>query len=122
MAAKQSAEHSHFPWKHIVGFVLSIVLTLLALWVIYTDLSMAAKLWIIFGFAIIQAGLQLLMFMHMTESDSGKIQVGNTLFAAFIAAAIVIGSIWIFAAHSNHGDNPEGGSPGAKHSEHSGHE
>ena len=91
MAAKQSAEHSHFPWKHIVGFVLSIVLTLLALWVIYTDLSMAAKLWIIFGFAIIQAGLQLLMFMHMTESDSGKIQVGNTLFAAFIAVAIIEG-------------------------------
>ncbi|MCY7798336.1 cytochrome aa3 quinol oxidase subunit IV [Bacillus haynesii] len=121
MAAKQSAEHSHFPWKHVVGFVLSIVLTLLALWVIYTDLSMAAKLWIIFGFAIIQAGLQLLMFMHMTESDSGKIQVGNTLFAAFIAVAIIAGSVWISAAHNYHGDNPEGGSPGAKHSEHSGH-
>ncbi|MDA7025298.1 cytochrome aa3 quinol oxidase subunit IV [Bacillus sp. CLL-7-23] len=124
MATKKSAEHSHFPWKHIVGFVSSIVLTLLALWVaLYTDLSMTAILWIIFGFAIIQAALQLLMFMHMTESDSGGIQVGNTLFAAFIAIAIVVGSVWIFAAHSHHGDNPKGGSPGAEHSEHmySGH-
>ncbi|KAA6451115.1 cytochrome aa3 quinol oxidase subunit IV [Bacillus swezeyi] len=121
MTTKQSAAHSHFPWKHLVGFLLSIVLTLLALWVIYTDLSMSAKLWIIFGFAIIQAGLQLLMFMHMTESDSGTIQVGNTLFAAFIGIAIVAGSIWIFAAHTHHGDNPEGGSPGEQHSEHSGH-
>ncbi|WP_249671330.1 cytochrome C oxidase subunit IV family protein, partial [Bacillus thuringiensis] len=76
------------------------VLTLLALWVIDTDLSMAAKLWRIFGFAIIQAGLQLLMFMHVTESDSGKIQVGNTLFAAFIVVAIIAGSVWNFAAHN----------------------
>lgn len=28
--ANKSAEHSHFPWKHIVGFALSIILTLLA--------------------------------------------------------------------------------------------
>ncbi|MEY9215972.1 cytochrome aa3 quinol oxidase subunit IV [Bacillus subtilis] len=70
--ANKSAEHSHFPWKHIVGFILSIVLTLLALWVaVYTDLSSSAKLWIIFGFAFIQAALQLLMFMHMTESENG---------------------------------------------------
>lgn len=38
--ANKSAEHSHFPWKHIVGFALSIILTLLALWVaVYTELS-----------------------------------------------------------------------------------
>lgn len=73
--ANKSAEHSHFPWKHIVGFILSIVLTLLALWVaVYTDLSSSAKLWIIFGFAFIQAALQLLMFMHMTESENGTIK------------------------------------------------
>lgn len=98
--ANKSAEHSHFPWKHIVGFILSIVLTLLALWVaVYTDLSSSAKLWIIFGFAFIQAALQLLMFMHMTESENGTIQVGNTLFGFFGAIVIVLGSIWIFAAH-----------------------
>ncbi|WP_199484744.1 cytochrome C oxidase subunit IV family protein, partial [Listeria seeligeri] len=38
---------------------------------------------IIFIFAFIQAALQLLMFMHMTEGRDGKIQIGNILFAAF---------------------------------------
>ncbi|WP_033574355.1 cytochrome aa3 quinol oxidase subunit IV [Bacillus amyloliquefaciens] len=119
--ANKSAEHSHIPWKHIVGFALSIILTLLALWVaVYTELSPSAKLWIIFGFAFIQAGLQLLMFMHMTESENGGIQVGNTLFGFFGAIVIILGSIWIFAAHYHHGDHMDGNPPGGAkhHSEH----
>ncbi|KAF1677863.1 cytochrome aa3 quinol oxidase subunit IV [Bacillus mexicanus] len=121
--ANKSAEHSHFPWKHVVGFALSIVLTLLALWIaVYTELSPSAKLWIIFGFAFIQAALQLLMFMHMRESENGTIQVGNTLFGFFGAIVIVLGSIWIFAAHYHHGDHMDGNPPGGtEHSEHSGH-
>ncbi|MDU6180900.1 MAG: cytochrome aa3 quinol oxidase subunit IV, partial [Staphylococcus lugdunensis] len=50
--------------KHTIGFIASIVLTLLAVFVtLYTTLTFHAKVTIIFGFAFIQAALQLLMFM-----------------------------------------------------------
>jgi len=110
MANKTVAnEHHGFPWKHLIGFVLSIVLTLFALWIaLETDLSMTWILIIIFGFAILQAALQLLMFMHVTENSTKgnlttRVQIGNILFAAFVAIVIVIGSVWVMAAgHAKH--------------------
>ncbi|MGO4076142.1 cytochrome C oxidase subunit IV family protein, partial [Staphylococcus aureus] len=78
----------------------------LAFWIaIGAEIGSSAKLWIIFGFAFIQAFLQLFMFMHMTESENGTVQVGNTLFGLFCAIIFVIGSVWIFAAHYSHGEN-----------------
>ncbi|TDQ42708.1 cytochrome aa3 quinol oxidase subunit IV [Aureibacillus halotolerans] len=100
-----TAQKGHFPWKHIVGFVMSIVLTLAALWICFqTDFTLQTKIIIIFLFAFLQAALQLLMFMHLTEGKSGRIQAGNILFAAFIAIVVVLGSFWVmnFGVHLNH--------------------
>ena len=59
--------------KHTVGFIASIVLTLLAVFVtLYTNMTFHAKTTIIFGFAFIQAAVQLLMFMHLTEGKDGQ--------------------------------------------------
>jgi cytochrome aa3-600 menaquinol oxidase subunit IV len=115
MANKSVAnEHGGFPWKHLIGFVMSIVLTLFALWVaLETDLSLTWILIIIFGFAFLQAALQLLMFMHVTENSTsskltGRVQVGNILFAAFVAIVIVIGSVWVMTAgHAKHDKHDE---------------
>lgn len=122
--AKTTAEHHGFPWKHLIGFVLSIVLTLFALWVaLYTDLSVTWILIIIFGFAILQAALQLLMFMHVTENSTSsnltsRVQIGNILFAAFVAVVIVIGSVWVLTAgHAKHDkhDEPKTENHGGSH-------
>ncbi|MGJ6288426.1 cytochrome aa3 quinol oxidase subunit IV [Listeria monocytogenes] len=103
---KSNAAHAEggIPWKHIVGFALSVILTLLAVWVaLYSTLTTNVKVVIIFIFAFIQAALQLLMFMHMTEGRDDKIQIGNILFAAFIAIVVVIGSYWVMEiGHMNH--------------------
>lgn len=142
MANKTVAnEHHGFPWKHLIGFVLSIVLTLFALWIaLETDLSMTWILIIIFGFAFLQAALQLLMFMHVTENSTksnltSRVQIGNILFAAFVAIVIVIGSVWVMTAghakhdkhdvpktenHENHGSH--GGGSGHDSGEHGSHE
>ncbi|BDG49189.1 cytochrome aa3 quinol oxidase subunit IV [Parageobacillus sp. KH3-4] len=91
------ANHHHetFPWKHVVGFILSLLLTFAALWVaLSSGLSTAAVIGIIVILAVIQASLQLFMFMHMTESDSGKIQTINMAYSFFIAIVVVAGSIW----------------------------
>ncbi|MDR7074453.1 cytochrome aa3 quinol oxidase subunit IV [Fictibacillus barbaricus] len=110
MANKQVvADHGGFPWKLLIGFVLSIVLTLVALWVaLETGLSGKMILIVIFGFAFLQAALQLLMFMHVTENSTkngitGRVQVGNVLFGFFVAIVIVIGSVWVMGAgHMKH--------------------
>ncbi|AEH49701.1 cytochrome aa3 quinol oxidase subunit IV [Parageobacillus thermoglucosidasius] len=91
------ANHHHetFPWKHIVGFIFSLLLTFAALWVaLSSGLSTGAIIGIIVILAVIQASLQLFMFMHMTESDSGKIQTINMAYSFFIAVVVVVGSIW----------------------------
>ncbi|AQY52363.1 quinol oxidase AA3 subunit IV [Listeria weihenstephanensis FSL R9-0317] len=106
--AKNKANTAHaeegIPWKHIIGFALSIALTLLAVWVVFeSTLDKSLIITIIFIFAFVQAALQLLMFMHMTEGQNGRIQVGNILFAAFIAIVIVMGSYWVMEiGHMNH--------------------
>ncbi|MDM5340910.1 cytochrome aa3 quinol oxidase subunit IV [Fictibacillus enclensis] len=105
-----SREHGGIPWKHVIGYILSIVLTAFALWVTFgTGFPPRTILIIIFVFAFLQATLQLLMFMHMTESSekksklTGNTQTGNILFAAFIAIVIVAGSVWVMAElHGSH--------------------
>ncbi|WP_163527697.1 cytochrome aa3 quinol oxidase subunit IV [Halobacillus ihumii] len=100
------AEHNkRIPVQHIVGFVLSLVLTLLAAWAaLRSDLS---TFWIITSImilAVIQAGIQLFMFMHMTESESHNGHVPwNMMFHGFVLAAIVVaGSLFTMSFGHNH--------------------
>ncbi|WP_028785012.1 cytochrome aa3 quinol oxidase subunit IV [Thalassobacillus devorans] len=120
------AEHSkRFPVQHIIGFVLSIVLTLLAAWAaLGSDLPVK---WIITGImtlAVIQAGIQLFMFMHMTERESGGGHVPwNMMFHGFVLAAIIVaGSLFTMSFGFTH-DHEDGGNhqQEEKHEEQSGH-
>ncbi|WP_349408929.1 cytochrome aa3 quinol oxidase subunit IV [Pseudalkalibacillus sp. SCS-8] len=91
--AKKSTQ---FPWQHVIGFLLSIVLTLAALWAaLYAGFSMTMIIVIIVGLAIVQAIIQLLMFMHMTESSNGRHQTHIMLHSAFIAVVLVVGTLWV---------------------------
>lgn len=91
-------KHAEKPTKHILGFLLSLVLTFLALWFAFSShLSKTVILTSIIVLAILQALLQLLMFMHMTESKDGKWQTTNIIYAFFIAICVVAGSIWVMS-------------------------
>ncbi|AMV12595.1 MULTISPECIES: cytochrome aa3 quinol oxidase subunit IV [Geobacillus] len=91
-----NSHRESFPWKHIIGFLLSLVLTFAALWVaLSSGLPLKAVIVIIVLFAIIQASLQLFLFMHVNESDSGKVQTFNMVYSFFIAVVVVAGSIWV---------------------------
>lgn len=88
--------YQKFPWRHVIGYILSIILTLLALWVaLGTDLSDQWILIIIFSFAILQAIVQLLLFMHLTETTNGVVQSITMIHALFIFIIIVAGSVWV---------------------------
>jgi cytochrome aa3-600 menaquinol oxidase subunit 4 len=94
--------HEGFPWKHVIGYILSIILTVVAFWfVLSTNMPKAATIVSILVLAVFQVLVQLLMFMHFTESDDGKAyQVVAVLFGFFIAFCVVGGSIWIMAFKS----------------------
>jgi cytochrome aa3-600 menaquinol oxidase subunit 4 len=95
MAQQKTQNHKGFPWSHVFGFVLSLVLTFAALFIAYSPLSLATILTLIIALAIVQAILQLVMFMHMSEGE-GVTQTISIAFSFFIAVVTVGGTVWIF--------------------------
>ena len=92
-----------FPISHVIGFFMSLVLTFGAAWIaLQTSLSMKAVMWIIGSLAVVQAGIQLYMFMHMNEGDDKVTNIINILYAFFIAIVIVAGSIWVMTSGHSH--------------------
>jgi cytochrome aa3-600 menaquinol oxidase subunit IV len=78
-----------FPLKQVMGFVFSLVLTAVALLVYFLNLSFTAGMTILLITAFVQAGLQLVIFMHAGESkDKGPIY--TNIFYGFIIALVSI--------------------------------
>ena len=82
-----------FPLKQVIGFALSIVLTLIAVSVYFLDVSFPIIMTILLVTAFIQAALQLIVFMHASETkDKGAIFT-NIYYALIIALVTVFGTI-----------------------------
>ncbi|MFP7296505.1 cytochrome aa3 quinol oxidase subunit IV [Neobacillus niacini] len=82
-----------FPMKQVLGFVFSLLLTTVALAVYYLDMSFAAGMTILLVTAFIQAGLQLVVFMHSGETkDKGAIYT-NVFYGLIIALVTVFGTL-----------------------------
>ncbi|KHE72395.1 cytochrome aa3 quinol oxidase subunit IV [Halobacillus sp. BBL2006] len=97
------------PMNHVIGFLLSIAMTLLAAWaVIGSNLPVRWVIISILILALLQAGVQLFMFMHITEKGSGGGHVPwNMMFHGFALAAILVaGSLFTmsFGFHHDGGD------------------
>lgn len=82
-----------FPFKHVMGFVSSIVLTLAALSVLWFDMSFGAKMTILLVTALLQASLQLFLFMHAGESEDKNTVYTNIAFAVVVGLITIFGSI-----------------------------
>ena len=82
-----------FPKEHVVGFIGSLVLTIAALSVVWFDVSMVVGMIILLVTALIQAAVQLILFMHIGETDD-KIDIWiATLFALGIGIVTIVGSL-----------------------------
>lgn len=112
-----------FPMKHVLGFLLSIALTLLALWAaLGSGLSTKWIIISIMALAIIQAGIQLFMFMHMIESESHSGHVPwNMIFHGLVLAAIVVAGS-LFTMYSGHGSSDHDGNMKQKQEQEQNHE
>lgn len=94
---------NRFPISHVIGFLLSLVLTFGAAWVaLQTSLPGNVIMWIIGGLAVLQAAIQLLLFMHMREGEDKIVNSVNMIYAAFLVIVIVAGSIWVLTSGHSH--------------------
>lgn len=90
-------EH-RFPWHHILGFVASIVLTFIALWLVVQHVfPPTVLLTLILVLAVAQIGVQLFFFMHITESPGPKYHILALSLGLIFVVAIVAGSIWVMS-------------------------
>jgi len=86
----------HFPIGHVAGFILSLALTFAAAGIaLKTSLPFQTVMWIIGALALMQASIQLFMFMHVNEGEDRIPQIINIVYGLIMAFIIVAGSIWV---------------------------
>jgi len=82
-----------FPMKQVMGFVFSLVLTAVALGVYFFDMSFAVGITVLLITAFIQAGLQLVVFMHAGETEDKAAIYTNVYYGVIIALVTVSGTL-----------------------------
>ncbi|UKS29105.1 cytochrome o ubiquinol oxidase subunit IV [Paenibacillus sp. HWE-109] len=82
--------------SYIIGFALSIILTIIPLVVVMNHmLNKTGTLLVILVMAVLQFGVQLLFFMHVREGENARWNIMALIFGLIILVTIVGGSIWI---------------------------
>ncbi|CAM3476498.1 MULTISPECIES: cytochrome o ubiquinol oxidase subunit IV [Brevibacillus] len=94
-----SHAESHGSLKsYVIGFILSIVLTVIPLVLVMNPLfSKTATYITIMIMAILQFVVQLFFFMHIREGEKPRWNVQTLILGLFIVLTIIGGSIWIMA-------------------------
>lgn len=82
-----------FPLKQVMGFVFSLILTAVALMVYFTDISFSVGMTVLLLTAFIQAGLQLVVFMHAGETNDKKSIYANVYYGLIIALITIFGTL-----------------------------
>lgn len=84
-----------FPAKQVMGFVFSLILTAVALSVYFLNMSFTTGMVILLITAFVQAGLQLVVFMHAGETKDKGVIYTNVYYALIIALVTIIGTLLI---------------------------
>ncbi|MFS8564395.1 MAG: cytochrome o ubiquinol oxidase subunit IV [Rhabdochlamydiaceae bacterium] len=80
----------------VIGFVLSLILTLLAYLITKNHLSSGLPLvYLILGLATLQALLQCIFFLHINAESHPRWSLISLIFTAIVLVIIVGGSLWI---------------------------
>ncbi|UFJ40732.1 cytochrome o ubiquinol oxidase subunit IV [Brevibacillus humidisoli] len=97
---KAASDHEHKGHgsftAYVVGFLLSIVLTIIPLVVVLNDmLHRTGTIVLILAAAVLQFAVQLVFFMHLKEGENAKWNIMALILGLIILLTIVAGSIWI---------------------------
>lgn len=81
---------------YLLGFVLSLLLTLASFYLVMEKVLTGWTLLIVLStFALLQALVQLTLFLHLGREESPRLNLVVFLFMALVLVIIVFGSIWI---------------------------
>lgn len=83
-----------FPVPHVIGFVSSLLLSLIALVVVKFHLSFGMGMTILGVTALIQAALQLFLFMHVNENENKTVLLTNIGYALFVGLVTIFGTLF----------------------------
>lgn len=90
--------HPRFPTPQIMGYAVSLVLTLLALWLGWNRVLPAEPLVVaLLILAVLQAVSQLVVFMHIWEAYQTAWNALAILLGLLIGVGMVITTVWIMA-------------------------
>ena len=82
--------------EYVIGFILSIVLTIIPLVLVMNPiLSKTATVITILVMAVLQFVVQLVFFMHIREGEKPRYNVQTLILGLVIVFTIVAGSLWI---------------------------
>lgn len=84
-----------FPLGQVMGFVASLVLTSVALLVYFTDMSLAMGMTVLLITAFLQAGLQMVVFMHAGETEDKWSIYSNILYGFGLVIITILGTLLI---------------------------
>lgn len=82
--------------SYIVGFIISLGLTVLAYWLVTNGiLPKTALIATIVTLAVAQLAVQLIFFLHIGEEKGARWKLVTFAFALIVVVIVVGGSIWI---------------------------
>lgn len=84
-----------FPIGQIMGFVFSLILTVIAMLVYFTDMSFTTGMVVLLVTAFIQAGLQFIVFMHAGETKDKWAIYSNIVYGIGLVIITVLGTLLI---------------------------
>ncbi len=96
-AAGHTSSAGHGSLKsYVIGFALSIILTIIPLVAVMNKLlSETATIVLILAMAVLQFAVQLVFFMHLKEGKDARWNMLALVLGLIILLTIVSGSIWI---------------------------
>lgn len=83
-----------FPLQHVMGYVSSLILSVVALTVLFFDMSFGMQMTVLLVCAIIQMSVQLFVFMHIGETGSKTSLYVNIAYALFVGLVTVFGTLF----------------------------
>ncbi|MEM8791339.1 MAG: cytochrome o ubiquinol oxidase subunit IV [Pseudomonadota bacterium] len=90
--------------SYLIGFGLSVVLTIIPFWVVMAEATdnIAWALVIIFGLGAAQILVHIYYFLHVTLKAEEGFQAMSLIFTAVVLVIVLAGSIWVmFHLHEN---------------------
>lgn len=81
-----------FPVGHVMGYIFSLFLTLIAVSVVIFDIPNSTGTTILIVTAIAQSIVQLILFMHIGETAEKSSLYTNIVYALFVGLITIIGS------------------------------